>query len=470
MPAVPCPSCTSEGLPSEWDGSLIARYSHSGPRYTSYPTAPDFSAAFGPAQYLDALTRSNGQARPLSLYVHVPFCRKICFYCGCNKIATKDTRLAAPYLARLDAEMRLVTQHLDTARPVEQLHWGGGTPTFLTLRQMSELIDQLHARFGLSDTPGRDYAIEIDPREADVLTLRHLQTLGFNRLSLGVQDLDPQVQRSVNRIQPRALTEILVDEASRLGFTSLNMDLIVGLPHQTRDSFAATLSQIIELAPARLSIFNYAHLPERFKPQRRIDAADLPDGQEKIAILTTTMQMLSDAGYVHIGLDHFARPDDSLAIAQREGTLHRNFQGYTTHGDCDLIGLGVSAISQVDDCYAQNPAGLADYEAAIDSGRLATQRGIRLTFGDQVRRHVIHRLMCDLALDLDSVSDAFGIDAPDYFAASLARLEQPERDGLVTRQGNRLVVSHLGRLLVRHLAMAFDARLPDSDAHFSRIL
>ena len=470
MSAVPATSCLQEGLPSEWDASLIARYSHSGPRYTSYPTAPDFSAAFGPDQHRDALERSNAQARPLSLYVHVPFCRKICFYCGCNKIATKDTRLAAPYLSRLDAEMRLVARHLATSRPVEQLHWGGGTPTFLTLSQMSQLIDQLHARFGLSDAPGRDYAIEIDPREADVLTLRHLQTLGFNRISLGVQDLDPKVQRAVNRVQPRVLTETLVDEASRLGFTSLNMDLIVGLPHQTRTSFAATLEQVIELAPARLSVFNYAHLPERFKPQRRIDAADLPDSEEKLAILTTTMQMLSDAGYVHIGLDHFAKPDDSLAAAQREGTLHRNFQGYTTHGGCDLIGLGVSAISQIDDCYAQNPTELAAYEAALDAGHLATQRGIRLTFDDRVRRHAIHRLMCDLVLDLDSIGVAFGIDAPNYFAASLTKLEQAERDGLVSRQGNRLEVSRPGRLLVRHLAMAFDARLPDSDARFSRIL
>ncbi|WP_129141254.1 oxygen-independent coproporphyrinogen III oxidase, partial [Modicisalibacter coralii] len=355
-------------------------------------------------------------------------------------------------------------------REVRQLHWGGGTPTFLTLDQMSDLIDRLHARFGLSSAPDRDYAIEIDPREANVLTLRHLQSLGFNRISLGVQDFDIEVQRAINRVQPRQLTENLVEEAHRLGFSSLNLDLIVGLPHQTRDSFADTLQQVISLAPARLSVFNYAHLPARFKAQRRIDPATLPSPEEKLAILEVTRALLDEAGYVHIGLDHFARPTDSLAVAQREGRLHRNFQGYTTHGDCDLVGLGVSAISQIDDSYAQNPTRLADYEAALDAGHLATCRGLRLTADDRLRQFVILRLMCDLSLDLDAVGERFGLDATAYFGEALKRLESAERDGLVRRHGNRLTVTPLGQLLVRHLAMAFDARLDAKGDRYSRIL
>lgn len=454
-----------------WDEALIRRYDVSGPRYTSYPTALSFHEGIGAEEMTAALSRSNASGRPLSLYVHVPFCRKICFYCACNKIATKDTRLAEPYLSRLDREMVLAARHLDTSRPVTQLHWGGGTPTFLTLDQMSDLIDRLDCRFGLSNDPKRDYAIEIDPREANMLTLRHLQALGFNRVSLGVQDLDLRVQKAINRIQPRVLTETLVDEARRLGFHSLNMDLIYGLPHQTRDSFAATLEQIIDMAPARLSVFNYAHMPQRFAPQRRIAEADLPSADEKLAILRTSIDMLEAAGYVHIGMDHFARPDDSLAIAQREGTLQRNFQGYSSHADSDLLGLGVSAISRIDDIYAQNPVDLASYEAALDDGRLATQRGIRLTFDDQLRRYAIERLMCDMALDLASLGEHFGIDAGRYFADTLSRLEGAEADGLITRHGMRLKATPVGKLLIRHLAMAFDAHLPTQhQPRYSRIL
>ncbi|MGB8713291.1 MAG: oxygen-independent coproporphyrinogen III oxidase, partial [Onishia taeanensis] len=418
-----------------------------------------------------ALVRSNTRPRPLSLYVHVPFCRRICFYCACNKIATKNTRLAEPYLTRLDREMVLTSRHLDTSREVTQLHWGGGTPTFLTLTQMGDLVDRLNARFGLSSAPERDYAIEIDPREADVLTLRHLQALGFNRLSLGVQDLDPKVQQAINRVQPRVLTESLIEEARRLGFRSLNLDLIYGLPHQTPSSFAATLAQVIEMAPARLSVFNYAHLPSRFPPQRRIREADLPDADAKLAMLQTSIEMLEDAGYVHIGMDHFALPDDGLAVAQRQGTMTRNFQGYSTHGDSDLVGLGVSAISRMDDCYAQNPTALADYEAALDAGRLATVKGIRLSLDDRLRRAAIERLMCDMALDLDALGRAFAVDASSLLADALVRLGPSIEDGLIERHDNRLTVTPRGRLLIRHLAMAFDARLPgQAQQRYSRIL
>ena len=444
-----------------WDEALLRRYDTSGPRYTSYPTALSFHDQFTPGDLTQALQRSNASKRPLSLYVHVPFCRKICFYCACNKIATKNTALAEPYIARLDREMVLTARHLDTSRPVQQLHWGGGTPTFLNLNQMGDLIDRLDARFGLSSATDRDYAIEIDPREADVFTLRHLESLGFNRISLGVQDLSPLVQKAINRTQPRVLTETLMDEAHRLGFRSLNLDLIYGLPFQTEKSFADSLRQVIELNPARLSVFNYAHMPERFAPQRRINVDDLPGGEEKLAILRTTIEMLTAAGYVHIGMDHFARPDDSLAIAQREGSLQRNFQGYSSHAQCDLIGLGVSAISRIDDVYAQNPGDLNRYEAALDQGQLATVRVIRLSDDDLIRRDVIERLMCDMSIDLAAVSQRWNVNAARYFAPALEQLKRAEQDGLMIRSGDQLNATPMGRLLIRHLAMAFDA-------HFSR--
>jgi len=454
-----------------WDPALLKRYDISGPRYTSYPTAPSFHQGFGAEDFEAALVRSNARSRPLSLYVHVPFCRRICFYCACNKIATKNTRLAEPYLSRIDREMVLTSRRLDTAREVTQLHWGGGTPTFLTLGQMGDLFDRLDARFGLSNAPDRDYSIEIDPREANVLTLRHLQALGFNRLSLGVQDLDPKVQQAINRVQPRVLTETLIDEARRLGFRSLNLDLIYGLPHQTPSSFAATLAQVIEMTPPRLSVFNYAHLPSRFAPQRRIREADLPDSDAKLAMLQTSIDMLEDAGYVHIGMDHFALPDDSLARAQRQGTMTRNFQGYSTHGNSDLVGLGVSAISRVDDCYAQNPTALGDYEVALDAGRLATVKGIRLSLDDRLRRRAIERLMCDMALDLETLGHEFDLDAMLWLDDALARLASSIEDGLIEQHGSRLTVTPRGRLLIRHLAMAFDARLPEqAKERYSRIL
>ncbi len=470
--SVPAPSMPrTMADPFIWDAALLRRYDTHGPRYTSYPTANAFSKDFAAEDYQAALARSNADGRPLSLYVHIPFCRKACHYCACHKVATKATKVAEPYLSRLDREMVLIKPHLDTRREVAQLHWGGGTPTFLSLDQMSDLIDRLDARFGLSSARNRDYAIEIDPREADVFTLRHLQALGFNRLSLGVQDLDPRVQRAINRVQPRILTEALIDEADRLGFRSLNLDLIYGLPFQTRDSFAATLEQVIAMAPARLSIFNYAHMPERFAAQRHIRAEDLPGPEEKLAILRITIAMLTEAGYVHIGMDHFARASDSLAVAQREGTLQRNFQGYSSHAQCDLIGLGMSSISCIDDVYAQNHTGLDAYERALDASHLPTARGIRLSFDDRVRRHAIERLMCDMELDFDELSEAFGIDAPSYLADALTRLEMPQRDGLLRKEGSRVIATPLGRLLIRHLAMAFNTHLPaQPDTLFSRIV
>lgn len=457
-PAHPMPRTQAD--PYSWEARSLRRYATCGPRDNSYPAAVSFNNAFSAIDQEAALARSNVSGKPLSLYIHFPFCRWSCHYCAHHKIASQDRRVVEPYLSRLDREMVLLTRHLDTQREVAQLYWGGGTPSFLGLDQMSDLIDRLDARFGLSSARDRDYAIEIDPRETDVFTLRHLQALGFNRLSLGVQDLDPKVQQAINRVQPRALTEALIDEAGRLGFQSLNLDLIYGLPWQTRDTFAATLEQIIALAPARLSIFDYTHMPERFAAQRNIHVEELPSPEEKLAILRTAIAMLTAAGYVHIGMDHFARHDDSLAIAQRAGTLQRNYQGYSSHTHCDLVGLGVSAISCLDEVYSQNHTRLNAYEEALDASRLPVARGLRLTFDDRIRRHAIERLMCDMVLDLNALSESFGIDAPRYLANTLTRLEQPQRDGLVIIEAQRITVTPLGRLLLRQLALAFNGRLP----------
>ncbi|WP_331280499.1 oxygen-independent coproporphyrinogen III oxidase [Halomonas sp. BC04] len=312
--------------PFAWDEDLLRRYDIHGQHYASFPTPASFQEKVGEVDYQRALANSNDSGRPLSLYVHLPFCRKACYYCTRNRVVTKATRLTEPYLSRLDREMVLVRSHLDTRREVSQLHWGGGTPTFFSLDQMSDLIDRLDARFGLSSSRERDYAIDIDPREADVFTLRHLQALGFNRLSLGVQDLDPKVQRAINRVQPRILTEALLDEADRLGFRSLNLDLIYGLPFQTRDSFATTLEQVIAMAPARLTLLYYGPMSQQLAPQQRIRREDLPGPEETLAILRTSMTLLTDAGYVHIGMGRFARPNNSLVMAQRRGTLSCDYQ------------------------------------------------------------------------------------------------------------------------------------------------
>ncbi|MWJ28751.1 oxygen-independent coproporphyrinogen III oxidase [Halomonas sp. ZH2S] len=442
-----------------WNQAMLQRNDKEEPRYASYPTPRSFHDNFSAEEFTAALERSNSGNKPLGVYVHVPFCRKVCFYCACDKIVTQNTQLAEPYLSRLDREMVLSSRHLDSSRQIQQLHWGG-TPAFLTLDQMSDLIDRLDARFGLSYAPTRDYSIDIDPHQADVLTLRHLQALGFNRISLSIQDFDPTVQHAINRVQPHVLTETLMEEASRLGFRSLSLDLIYGLPCQTRTSFAKTLAQAIELNPARFKITSYRHMPERFASQRHINRDDLPCPEEKTAILHTAITMLTQAGYVPIGLDHFVRPDDNLAIAQQQGTLQRNFKSYSSHTQYDLVGLGVSAVSCVDNIYAQNPTKPASYEQALDKGHLAIKRGIRLTQDDQIRRHVIECMLCDMALDLDEISRRWSIDAPRYLADALTKLEDAERAGLIQRTGNRLVATAQGRLLLGRLVMAFDAHSP----------
>lgn len=454
------------------DPALIARYDQSGPRYTSYPTAVQFHDGFGVADYRAAALASNASGRPLSLYFHLPFCDTVCFYCACNKVVTKDRTRAQPYLDRVYREIAMQAEVFDDSRPVEQLHWGGGTPTFISHAQMRELMAVTGRHFRLLDDDSGEYSIEIDPREVDDDTIGLLREIGFNRMSLGLQDLDPAVQKAVNRIQSAEQTFGTLAAARREGFRSISMDLIYGLPLQTPVSFLATLDRVIEAAPDRLSVFNYAHLPERFKPQRRIDPVQLPSPEQKLEILHQVGERLAQAGYVYIGMDHFARPDDELAVAQREGQLYRNFQGYSTHAHCDLVALGVTSIGMVGNTYAQNVRTLDEYAARIDAGELAVFRGIELTRDDLVRRAVITDLICNFALDRQRVAAAWGIDFDTYFAAELQRLDGMAADGLLTVDAQRIEVAPAGRLLIRNICMVFDRYLGGEGqaARFSKVI
>jgi oxygen-independent coproporphyrinogen III oxidase len=442
-----------------FDLDLIRRYDQSGPRYTSYPTAVEFHEGFDADAYAAACKRSNESGRPLSLYFHIPFCDTVCFYCACNKIATKDRSLAPPYLERLHKEIEMQAALFDRRRVVTQLHWGGGTPTFLSQDQMQALMDKTRQHFPLADDDEGEFSIEIDPREANASTVALLRRLGFNRMSLGVQDFDPRVQQAVNRIQTEGETLEVLDAARTQGFRSVSIDLIYGLPFQTASSFLGTLDRIIELTPDRISVFNYAHLPERFKPQRRINAEDLPAPEVKLDILQSTIARLTEKGYVYIGMDHFARPDDELTLAQQAGTLYRNFQGYSTHADCDLIGLGVTSIGMVDNTYGQNQRDLEPYYAAIDSGRLAVFRGLELNRDDLIRRDAITRLICHFQLPIPAFESRWDIRFGEYFADSLSRLKKMEDDGLLTVSADMIRILPRGRLLVRNICMAFDAYL-----------
>jgi len=454
----------------QWDIDLIKRYDKSGPRYTSYPTAVQFHDGFTLDHYQQA--RESSDHGPMSLYVHIPFCSHVCYYCACNKVITKRKEKAQPYLDRLYKEMKLRSSGYDKNRPIEQLHWGGGTPTFITHEQMTELMGKMREHFNLLDTEDRDYSIEIDPRELREGTLAHLKSLGFNRVSLGVQDFDEKVQKAVNRVQPLEMTRDTLNEACRLGFKSINIDLIYGLPFQTRESFAQTLKTVLELDPDRLSVFNYAHLPERFMPQRRINEADLPSGEEKLGMLEDSIQMLTQAGYHYVGMDHFAKPDDSLAQAQMAGKLHRNFQGYTTHEDCDLVALGVSSISQVGDAYFQNSADIEEYMAQIDEDKLPIKRGVILTNEDDLRRAVIKQLICHFELDYETFNQAFAINFTQHFAEELASLSNYIEDGLVQISDNGILVTPKGGLLIRNICMAFDEYLtrPQHSVRYSKVI
>jgi len=454
------------------DQALIGRYDQSGPRYTSYPTAVQFHDGFGAEAYRRAALASNASGRPLSLYFHIPFCDTVCFYCACNKVATKDRSRAQPYLERVYREIAMQGELFDRSRPVEQLHWGGGTPTFISAGQMRELMQVTGRHFQLLDDDSGEYSIEIDPREVTDETIALLREIGFNRMSLGLQDLDPQVQKAVNRIQTAEETFGALSAARREGFRSISMDLIYGLPLQTAKSFIATLDRVIEAAPDRLSVFNYAHLPERFKPQRRIHEVDLPSPDQKLEILQQIGEHLARAGYVYIGMDHFARPDDELAIAQRKGHLYRNFQGYSTHAHCDLVAMGVTSIGMVGNTYAQNMRTLDEYYARIDAGELAVFRGIELSRDDELRRAVITQLICNFTLDMAQVSRDWGIRFADYFASELIRLGQMVADGLISITGDTIDVLPAGRLLIRNICMVFDRYLrePGQTARFSKVI
>jgi oxygen-independent coproporphyrinogen-3 oxidase len=431
---------------------LLEKYCKAGPRYTSYPTAPHFHPGFTDADWRAELAR--GSHRDLSLYAHIPFCDTLCWYCGCNMVATRDYGRAQRYLEWLFKEIEQVAALVSPGRPVKQLHWGGGTPTFLRPDDLARLFSHLTSRF--SFTPDAEIGCEADPRE---LTREHVQALkacGFNRLSLGVQDLDDKVQQAVNRIQPEPLIAQVYGWMREAGFESINMDLMVGLPHQTVESFAKTLDTVIAWRPDRLAVFNYAHVPWMKKHQKLIAESDLPDFHTRIALQELILDRLTTAGYVYIGMDHYALPGDELVLAQRNKTLYRNFQGYTTHKDCDLLAFGASAISQTEDVYAQNLKSLKDYRARIEAGRLATERGLRIGHDDKLRREAITRIMCDLELDKAAFGREWNIDFDAYFdcAPELAELAA---DGLVTPEGDLIRVTNAGRLFLRNIAMLFDA-------------
>jgi oxygen-independent coproporphyrinogen-3 oxidase len=456
-----------------FDTELIRRYDKAGPRYTSYPTALQFQSSFTIADYRDAALATNAKMppTPLSLYFHIPFCDTLCFYCGCNKVVTKNRARAAPYLQQLHKEIALQGALFDRERSVDQLHWGGGTPTFISHDEMRALMAKTREHFRLHDDDSGEYSIEVDPREADDATLAVLRELGFNRLSLGIQDFDPRVQKAVNRIQSEEETLHVMAEARRLGFRSISVDLIYGLPFQNLESFARTIDKVIVADPDRLSVFNYAHLPELFMPQRRIKEADLPSAVDKLEILKMCSERLAAAGYVYIGMDHFAKPDDELAVAQRDGTLYRNFQGYSTHADCDLVAMGVTAIGKVGDTYSQNVKTLEEYAAALEADLLPILRGVKLNADDLLRREIITQLICHFQLDMPAIARRFGIDFPSYFAAELQELHDIAADGLISMDGDTIRVLPAGRLLIRNVCMVFDRYLRESrDQRYSKVI
>jgi len=457
----------------DFNPQLIKRYDKAGPRYTSYPTAVAFTEQFKTADYLEQAKQSNKESRPLSLYFHIPFCDTVCFYCACNKIVTKDYTKADKYLQYLYQEIKIQAALFNSDRPVEQLHFGGGTPTFLNDQQIQQLMDYIGQHFNLLTNNKGDYSIEIDPRSVTESNIKALRKAGFNRFSLGVQDINEKVQKAVNRIQPINETQQIIQACRQNNATSVSIDLIYGLPFQTVASFKETLKQVIDtLNPDRLSIFNYAHLPHLFKPQRRINEADLPTAEEKLEILQLSIEQLIAAGYVYIGMDHFAKPNDELALAQKSGHLHRNFQGYTTHSDCDLVAMGVSAISNVNNCYSQNSKNIEDYYDNIEDQQLPIIKGLILNKDDQLRRYVIQQLACHFELTYEKVENHYPIQFKSYFAKELKELEQMQTDGLLTINQQGFTVSKSGRFLIRNICMVFDIYLRNSKTkpRFSKVI
>lgn len=454
-----------------FDADLISRYDLSGPRYTSYPTAVQFHGGFSEVDYRRQVEASNAAGGPLSLYLHIPFCNTVCYFCACNKIITANRKRAVPYLADLYKEIQMQGALFDSSRPVDQLHWGGGTPTYIDRDQRAELWGKLAEHFNLHSDDSGEYSIEIDPREIDPEGIVELRGLGFNRISFGVQDIEPAVQKAVNRIQPWELTQEIFFAARDARYHSISLDLIYGLPNQTPDSFAATLEEVIKLSPDRLSVFNYAHMPQLFKVQKQIKDHELPSAAQKLAILKNSTEQLTAANYRYIGMDHFAKPDDELALAQDNGTLYRNFQGYSTHSECDLVAMGNTGIGMVGRSYSQNHKGLEDYHNSIQRGEIPIFRGVELTDDDLLRRDVITRLICDFALDFGDIASRHDIVFVDYFADELQALQAMERDGLLSLDSKAIQVHPGGRLLIRNICMVFDRYLPkEAQQRFSKVI
>ena len=454
----------------EFDLELIKRYDKAGPRYTSYPTALELHEGFGENEYRWHIAKSNAIGGPLSLYFHLPFCDTVCYYCACNKIVTKNRQHAEPYIDNLFKEIAMLGSLFDDSRVVNQLHWGGGTPTFLSVDQMQQLMAKTRKHFLLRDDDSGEYSIEVDPRETHPDTISQLRGLGFNRISLGLQDFDPNVQKAVNRIQSEEQTFRVLSSARAEGFRSTNIDLIYGLPLQTVESFSKTLAIVLEAKPDRFSIFNYAHMPARFKTQRQINEADLPSAADKLAILQMIGQRLTEAGYVYIGMDHFAKPDDELAIAQREGKLYRNFQGYPTHSDCDLIGFGITSIGRVGNAYIQNVKELEAYDKLLAHHKLPVFKGIDLDSDDLLRRAVITQLICHFELTFQTIEKQFDLNFSEYFQSELEALLPMQADGLLTISTGGITVLSAGRLLIRNICMVFDRYLAKKQQQFSKVI
>lgn len=457
-----------------FDPQLIKRYDLAGPRYTSYPTAVQFHEGFDADRYRQHVAMSNGELipSPLSVYTHLPFCHTLCYYCGCNKKVTRHLEQGVLYLQMLTQEIALQGALFDDDRKVTQLHFGGGTPTYFDDAQLENLMVDLRYHFNLSTSSEREFSVEIDPRTVSGDRLAHLYELGFNRLSLGVQDIDPDVQKAVNRIQDSVATLEMIGNSRRLGYNSVSVDLIYGLPLQTLNSFEKTLETVIGAQPDRLAVYSYAHMPHLFRSQRMINAEELPSAQTKLDLMELTINKLTGAGYVYIGMDHFALPQDELTLAQQQGHLQRNFQGYSTQAECDLLGLGVSAIGKISDSYSQNFKELPAWRAALESNQLPIWRGISLSAEDRLRRAVIEAIMCHGLVNFDDFERLYAIDFNDYFAYELAQLQALANDGLVELDESRILVLPVGRLLLRAVAMVFDSYLQSADdkPRYSRVI
>lgn len=456
-----------------FDKELIRRYDTFGPRYTSYPTAVQFTSEFRLEDYLGGVKHSNEDPipSPLSLYLHIPFCDTICYYCGCSKVITKDKSKAAHYIDLLKQEIKLQGALFAKDRVVTQIHWGGGTPTFLSDKEIYEIIDCIRDNFNVPADNEVEFGIEVDPRTVDQQRLKNLNNLGFNRISFGVQDFDSSVQKAVNRVQSNEQIKQHIDDSRKLHYQSINIDLMYGLPGQSVHSFSQTLDTTIELSPDRIAIYNYAHLPEMFKPQRRINEDELPSAEEKLNILQLCIDKLQNAGYVYIGMDHFAKASDDLVKAQQEGSLHRNFQGYSTHADCDMIAMGITAISRIGDNYSQNVRTIDEYENLLKQNKIPVFRGIELENDDILRREIINQLMCNNSLDIIKLEKKWGINFQNYFKSSIENLQKMADDGLLNIEKTKITVTTSGRLLARSICMQFDRYLQEKNNNrFSRVI